>query len=90
VTIVASSTGGCRWRATVRARSPGCANRVTVIRNSWPSSSTPPGAYPDQELRFVMDNYAAHKKREILDWLAENPCIRVYFTPTSASWMSMV
>jgi transposase len=47
-------------------------------------------AYPDQELRLVMDNYAVHKKQEVLDWLAENPRIRVHFTPTSASWMKMV
>ena len=47
-------------------------------------------AYPDQELRLVMDNYAAHKKQEVLDWLAENPRIRAHFTPTSASWMNMV
>lgn len=47
-------------------------------------------AYPDQELRLVMDNYAAHKKQEVRDWLAENHRIRVHFTPTSASWMNMV
>jgi transposase len=47
-------------------------------------------AYPDQELRLVMDNYAAHKKQEVRDWLDENPRIRVHFTPTSASWMNMV
>src|SRR5271156_1854150 len=45
--------------------------------------------YPDQELRLVMDNYAAHKKVEVRDWLAENHRIRVHFTPTSASWMNM-
>jgi transposase len=47
-------------------------------------------ASPDQELRLVMDNYAAHKKQEVLDWLAENPRIRVHFTPTSASGMNMM
>jgi hypothetical protein len=46
-------------------------------------------AYPDHELRLVMDNYAAHKKQEVLDWLGENPRIQVHFTPTSASWMNM-
>ena len=38
----------------------------------------------------MMDNYAAHKKQEVRDWLDENPRIRVHFTPTSASWMNMV
>jgi transposase len=37
-----------------------------------------------------MDNYAAHKKQEVLDWLADNRRVRVHFTPTSASWMNMV
>lgn len=30
-------------------------------------------AYPDQELHLVMDNYAAHKRAEVRDWLAANP-----------------
>nr|WP_232840280.1 IS630 family transposase [Nocardia aurea] len=47
-------------------------------------------AYPGRELHLVMDNYAAHKKAEVRDWLTENPRIRVHYTPTSASWMNLV
>jgi transposase len=51
-------------------------------------------AYPDdgtgRELHLVMDNYAAHKRIEIRDWLAANPRVQVHFTPTSASWMNLV
>jgi len=47
-------------------------------------------AYPDVELHLVMDNYVAHKRVEIRDWLEGNPRIRVHFTPTSASWMNRV
>ncbi len=47
-------------------------------------------AYPDRELHLVMDNYAAHKRVEIRDWLAANPRVHVHFTPTSASWMNLV
>jgi hypothetical protein len=50
---------------------------------------TPRTGLPDQELRLVMDNYAAYTQ-EVLDWLDANPCIRVHFTPTSASRMNMV
>lgn len=46
--------------------------------------------YPDQDLHLVMDNYAAHKTKQVNQWLAENPRIKVHFTPTSASWMNMV
>ena len=47
-------------------------------------------AYPDRELHLVMDNYAAHKRVEIRDWLADNPRIHVHFTPTSGSWLNLV
>ena len=47
-------------------------------------------AYPDPELHLVMDNYAAHKRVEIRDWLAANPRIHVHFTPTSGSWLNLV
>jgi transposase len=47
-------------------------------------------AYPEGELHLVMDNYAAHKRIEIRDWLAANPRVTVHFTPTSASWMNLV
>ncbi|CAL8979844.1 IS630 family transposase ISMsm5 [Propionicimonas sp. T2.31MG-18] len=47
-------------------------------------------AYPDGELHLVMDNYAAHKRVEVRDWLAANPRIQVHFTPTSGSWLNLV
>jgi len=51
-------------------------------------------AYPDDgtgdELHLVMDNYAAHKRPEVREWLAANPRIQVHFTPTSGSWLNMV
>jgi transposase len=47
-------------------------------------------AYPTGELHLVMDNYAAHKRIEIRQWLADNPRVHVHFTPTSASWMNLV
>jgi transposase len=34
-------------------------------------------AYPEGELHLVMDNYAAHKRIEIRDWLAANPRVQV-------------
>jgi transposase len=47
-------------------------------------------AYPEGELHLVMDNYAAHKKVEVRDWLTANPRIHVHFTPTSGSWLNLV
>src|SRR3954468_1215221 len=47
-------------------------------------------AYPDRELHLVMDNYAAHKRVEIRDWLTAHPRVHVHFTPTSGSWLNLV
>jgi transposase len=47
-------------------------------------------AYPGRELHLVMDNYAAHKRVEVRDWLAAHPRIQVHFTPTSGSWLNLV
>jgi transposase len=47
-------------------------------------------AYPTGELHLVMDNYAAHKRVEVRDWLTDNPRVHVHFTPTSASWLNLV
>ena len=38
-----------------------------------------------------MDNYAAHKHKNVRDWLGEaNPRFKVHFTPTHAWWMNLV
>src|SRR3954447_15923988 len=47
-------------------------------------------AYPDVELHLVMDNYATHKHPNVKAWLADNPRVRVHFTPTSGSWLNLV
>ena len=47
-------------------------------------------AYPEGELHLVMDNYAAHKRVEVRDWLTVNPRIHAHFTPTSGSWLNLV
>ncbi|MHB1290461.1 IS630 family transposase [Georgenia sp.] len=42
------------------------------------------------ELHLVMDNYAAHKHKNVRDWLEAHPRFKVHFTPTHASWMNLV
>ena len=41
-------------------------------------------------LHLVVDNYATHSHLEVQKWLARNPGFVMHFTPTSASWLSMV
>jgi len=47
-------------------------------------------AYPDRQLHLVMDNYPAHKRVEVREWLAANPRIHIHLTPTSGSWLNLV
>ncbi len=48
------------------------------------------GAGNPVELHLVMDNYAAHKHKNVRAWLEQNPRFVVHFTPTHASWMNLV
>jgi len=45
---------------------------------------------PDKELHLIADNYATHKHPKVQKWLTRHPRFRVYFTPTSSSWLNMV
>ncbi len=42
------------------------------------------------ELHLVMDNYAAHKHKNVKTWLADHPRFKIHFTPTHAPWMNLV
>jgi transposase len=42
------------------------------------------------DLHPIVDNYATHKHPEARAWLAKHPRFHLHFTPTSASWMSLV
>lgn len=41
-------------------------------------------------LHLIADNYATHKQSNFQKWLAKHPRLNMHFTPTSASWLSMV
>lgn len=48
-------------------------------------------AVPDDlEVHLILDNYATHKTPAIRRWLLRHPRFHVHFTPTSASWLSLV
>src|ERR671920_751810 len=47
-------------------------------------------AYPRRQLHVVVDNYATHKHPAVRAWLARHRRVRLYFTPTSGSWLSLV
>jgi hypothetical protein len=44
----------------------------------------------DDELHLIADNYATHKHPDVQTWLQQHPRFHMHFTPTSASWTTMV
>ncbi len=42
------------------------------------------------DVHLILDNYGTHKTAAIRRWLARRPRFHVHFTPTSASWLSLV
>jgi len=44
----------------------------------------------DKAVHVILDNYAAHKKDKVQEWLARHPRWTFHFTPTSCSWLNAV
>ena len=42
------------------------------------------------DIHWILDNYATHKTAAIRRWLAKRPRYHIHFTPTSASWLTLV
>ena len=43
-----------------------------------------------KEVHAIVDNYAAHKKDKVQEWLARHPRWTLHFTPISSSWLNAV
>jgi transposase len=44
---------------------------------------------PEEVLYIVLDNFSPHKKEEVMNWINSNN-IKLYFTPTNASWLNRI
>lgn len=44
----------------------------------------------DLDVHIIMDNVSTHKTQAIRNWFAKRPRWRTHYTPTSASWISLV
>jgi hypothetical protein len=94
--LVGDSRGGIRFRGAclnpscLPALTPGnehCSERRALPRG-WMHDGMIPhanGAYPDQELHLICDNYATHKTPEVKTWLAANPPVRNTWHSSSRS-----
>lgn len=44
----------------------------------------------DLDLHLIVDNYATHKHKKVLNWLKRNKRVHMHFIPTSSSWLNLV
>ena len=42
------------------------------------------------DVHGICDNYSTHKAPEVKAWLAKHPRFKLYFIPTSSSWLNLV
>jgi transposase len=43
-----------------------------------------------RELHFVVDNFSAHKHRDVMQWVGAHKTVHFHFTPTHASWLNQI
>lgn len=43
-----------------------------------------------KELHFIIDNFSAHKTKEVTAWLKKHEKAHFHFTPTHASWLNQI
>ena len=43
-----------------------------------------------KELHFVIDNFSAHKHKDVKHWLENHKRVKFHFTPTHASWLNQI
>lgn len=46
--------------------------------------------YPRKELHIIIDNFSAHKHKNVLEWAEKRRRITLHFTPTYASWLNQI
>ena len=43
-----------------------------------------------KELHFVVDNFSAHRHKDVRQWVEEHETVHLHFTPTHASWLNQI
>ena len=43
-----------------------------------------------RELHVILDNFSAHRTKDVRQWLADHPRVHFHFTPTYSSWLNQV
>lgn len=45
---------------------------------------------PGKEIHVIVDNLSTHKTKAVDQFMAENPKVKIHFTPTYSSWLNQV
>lgn len=46
--------------------------------------------YRNSTLHIIVDNFSAHKHKDIREWLSNKRKIKMYYTPTYSSWLNQI
>ncbi|MEX2567787.1 MAG: IS630 family transposase [Cyclobacteriaceae bacterium] len=46
--------------------------------------------YRNRKLHIIVDNYSAHKHKDVKKWLEKKRKIQIHYTPTYSSWLNQV
>ena len=46
--------------------------------------------YPYKHLHVILDNFSAHKHKNVMEWASRRWRLTFHFTPTYASWLNQI
>jgi transposase len=82
------ASGAIRTQITARQRRVEFLEFMDGLLAGRPLTRAVKGRPGEREIHVILDNYCIHKRNEA--WLAAHPNVHFHFTPTSASWLTLV
>jgi transposase len=76
-----TQTGEVLAKTTARHTSEEFVDFLAQILDSQPAK---------RQIHVIADNLSAHKTKKVFEFLAENPTVRIHYTPTYSSWLNQV
>jgi transposase len=76
-----TQTGEVLAKTTARHTSEEFVDFLAQIVDSQPTK---------RPIHVIADNLSAHKTKKVFEFLAENPTVRIHYTPTYSSWLNQV
>src|SRR6266702_4605242 len=76
-----TQTGEVLAKTTARHTSEEFVDFLAQIVDSQPAK---------RQIHVIADNLSAHKTKKVFEFLAQNPALRIHYTPTYSSWLNQV